>query len=102
MKKIILELLHKYYKAILANWIAKLELNFNDRLSKTEIKEFVESSLQNFVEVIRTSEYLVLDQYLIDSYNPNLKALEKPITKNLSILLNPLDNYIKLRFQINF
>ncbi len=73
MKKIILKLLKKYYESILSNWIAKLELNFGDRLSDTEIKEFTESSLESILEVISTSEYSSIDQYLIDSYNLFLK-----------------------------
>jgi len=80
MKNIILKLLKKYYDAIISNWITKLESNFGDKLSKTEINEFTESSLQSLMEVIRTSEYSSIDQYLIDSYNlfskTNLNLLE--------------------------
>jgi len=68
MRKIILELLKKFYTLIVDNWIAKLEINFGDRLSKAEIKEFVESSLQNIIEVVKRAEYLSTDQYLIDAY----------------------------------
>lgn len=80
MKKIILKLLKKYYEAILSNWVAKLELDYSKRLSKSEITEFCNSSLHSIMEVIRTSEYLSIDQYLIESYTlfskSNLNLLE--------------------------
>ncbi len=74
MKKIILELLNRYYDSIAENWMAKLELSFGERLSKSEITDFVNSSLRCLIEVVRTAEYLSLDQYLIDTYNLFLKA----------------------------
>ncbi len=74
MKKTTLKFLEENHETILLNWIAKLELNFCDKLSKTEIQEFTESSLQSIVEVIRTSDYLLIDQYLIDSYTLFLKS----------------------------
>jgi len=98
MKKIILKLLKKYYEAILSNWIAKLELNFGDKLSKSEIKEFTESSLNSIMEVIRTSEYLSIDQYLIDSYtlflkeNLNLLEVSQVYSLGRFALLYNLDN----------
>lgn len=97
MKKIILKLLEKYYETILSNWTAKLELNFSDRLSKTEIKEFIESSLQSIMEVIRTSKYLSIDQYLIDSYtlflkaNLNLLEVSQVFSLGRFVLLNNMD-----------
>ncbi|MCF6269510.1 MAG: PAS domain S-box protein [Melioribacteraceae bacterium] len=81
MKKSILELLEKNYETISLNWIAQLELNFGDRLSKTEIKEFTESSLQSIIEVINTSDYLSIDQSLIDR-----DRLEKKLEMNQQYL----------------
>lgn len=80
MKKTILELLDKFYDLIAKNWIAKIELSFSDKLSKKEIVEFVNSSLQSFITAIKTSEYSSIDQYLKSSYNlftkENLNLLE--------------------------
>ncbi len=74
MKKIILELLKKFYDLIAENWIAKLELNFSNKLSSGEINTFVNSSLQSLVNVINTGEYISIDYYLIESYTLFTKA----------------------------
>ncbi len=80
MKKIILELLNKYYKQIRDNWIDKIESNFGNKLSKAQIKTFVEASLNTLIDVVKTSQYLSSDQYLIDSYilfsKTNINLLE--------------------------
>lgn len=80
MKKIILELLNKYYDQIRDNWINKIESNFGDKLSKAQIKTFVEASLNTLIDVVKTSQYLSSDQYLIDSYllfsKSNINLLE--------------------------
>jgi len=68
MKKIILELINKYYDEILNSWIGKIEINFGEKLSNAQIKTFVEASLNALIDVIKTSQYLSSDQYLIDSY----------------------------------
>ena len=68
MKKIILELINKYYDQILNSWIGKIEINFGIRLTESQIKTFVEASLNALIDVIKTSQYLSSDQYLIDSY----------------------------------
>ncbi|MBU0472895.1 MAG: PAS domain S-box protein [Bacteroidetes bacterium] len=80
MKKKILDLLSGVHEIIVENWSAKLEFNFGNKLSKSEIKEFVNSSLRSLTEVIKSAEYLSIDQYLIDSYNlfsrANINLLE--------------------------
>lgn len=80
MKKIILELLNKYYDQIRNNWINKIESNFGDKLSKAQIKTFVKASINTLIDVVKTSEYLTSDQYLIDSYilfsKSNINLLE--------------------------
>lgn len=80
MKKIILDLLNKYYNQIRDNWINKIESNFGDKLSKAQIKTFVEASLSSLIDVVKTSQYLSSDQYLIDSYilfsKSNINLLE--------------------------
>ena len=69
MKKIILELLNRFYDSIAENWIAKLETSFGERLSQSEIISFVNSSLHSLIGVVSSAEYMSIDQYLIDTYN---------------------------------
>lgn len=97
MKKIILELFNKYYDKILENWVAKIENNFGDKLSHSQIKTFVEASLKTLMEVIETSQYLSSDQYLIDSYilfsksNVNLLEVSQVYSLGRFALLHNLD-----------
>ena len=74
MKKTIFELLKKHFDRISDNWKTKLEINFENKLEKAEVSEFVNSSIQNMIEVIRTAEYLSTDQYLIETYTLFSKA----------------------------
>lgn len=80
MKKLLILLIKKYYKAILDIWVDKILLSFGNKFSKSQITTFVESSLHTILEVIDTSDYTVADQYLIDNYNLftkiNLSLLE--------------------------
>jgi PAS domain S-box-containing protein len=80
MKKLLIHLIKKYYKAILDIWVDKILLSFGNKFSKSQITIFVESSLHTILEVIDTSDYTVADQYLIDNYNLftkiNLSLLE--------------------------
>jgi PAS domain S-box-containing protein len=80
MKKIIKDLLEKYFDEILANWSDKLSAIFGERLSDTQLKTFAESTLKIYIELVETSDYESADQYLIDSYNlfsgSNLNLLE--------------------------
>ncbi|MBU0559701.1 MAG: PAS domain S-box protein [Bacteroidetes bacterium] len=69
MKKILLEILIKQYQSIFSNWLEKLSLDFNNKFSEAQLKTFIETSLNIFKEIIRTSEYAFADQYLIDAYN---------------------------------
>ncbi|MBA4406146.1 hypothetical protein C0389_02610 [bacterium] len=68
MKKLLLELLTKYFSSIADNWSAKLLPILNGKLSEPQIETFVESSLNTFIEVIETSDYKSADQFLIDTY----------------------------------
>lgn len=74
MKKIILELLNKYFHFIVDNWISKIDVNFGSKLSKSEIESFVNTSLKSLVQIFETSNYLLIDQYLLDTYNVFTKA----------------------------
>jgi len=80
MKKLLTELLEKYYTAIAENWTAKLFPILDHKLSETQIRTFVESSLTTFIEVAETEDYKSADQYLIDIYTLfskiNLSVLE--------------------------
>ena len=80
MKKLLILLIKKYYKAILEIWVDKILLSFGNKFSKQQITTYVESSLHTILEVIDTSDYSVADQYLIDNYNLftkiNLSLLE--------------------------
>ena len=99
MKKIILELLNKYYDQILKNWIGKLEINFGNKLSKAQIKTFVEATLNTLIDVVKTSQYLSSDQYLIDSYilfsksNINLLEVSQIYSLGRFALLHNLDSF---------
>ena len=68
MRKIILKLLKKYYEQILEEWILEVRKEFSKRLTPSEIKEFVEFTLVALTDVVRYSDYLSTDQYLVDSY----------------------------------
>jgi PAS domain S-box-containing protein len=80
MKKLLIELLKKYFDSIIDNWTAKLLPIIQSKLSDAQVHTFVESSLNTFIEVIETGEYKSADQYLIDTYtlfsNVNLNLLE--------------------------
>jgi PAS domain S-box-containing protein len=74
MKKTTFDLLKKHFDLIFDNWKRKLEINFEEKLQKAEVSEFVSSSIQNMIEVIRTADYLSSDQYLIETYTLFSKA----------------------------
>ncbi len=80
MKKLLIQLIKKYYKSILEIWVDKILLSYGNKFSKQQITTYVESSLHTILEVIKTSDYMVADQYLIDNYNLftkiNLSLLE--------------------------
>lgn len=69
MRKIIVELLRKYFQIILHNWITSLSKSFSNKLSHSNLKTLVEHSLNTFIEVIEKSDYSLADEYLIELYN---------------------------------
>ena len=97
MKNIILKLLKKYYDEIAQNWIGKIENNLGNKLSKSQIKTFVEASLNTLIDVIETTQYLSSDQYLIDSYllfsksNINLLEVSQVYSSGRFALLHNID-----------
>lgn len=80
MKKLLIELLKKYYAQISDKWIDILIPIYKDKLTETQIQAFVYSSLNTFIDVIRKTDYKEADQFLISSYNlfsaTNLNLLE--------------------------
>ncbi len=80
MKKLLIELLKKYYTQISDKWIDILAPIYKDKLTETQIQAFVYSSLNTFIDVIRKTDYKEADQFLISSYNlfsaTNLNLLE--------------------------
>ncbi len=69
MKKLILALLRKYYNSIFKSWVDNVNLLYGEKLSDSQIKTFVESSLHALMEIVQKGEYKIADQYLIDAYN---------------------------------
>jgi len=97
MKKIILELLNDTHPLIVENWQTKMQQNFGNKLSASEIDHFVNSSMKGLFEVVSNADYLSIDQYLIDSYNlfsrTNLNLLEvsQIFSSGRFALLNNID-----------
>jgi PAS domain S-box-containing protein len=79
MKKLLTELIKKHFTAITENWTAQL-VKAGNKLTETQIYTFVENSLNTILDVIKTGDYSVADQYLIDIYtlfsNSSLNLLE--------------------------
>jgi PAS domain S-box-containing protein len=69
MKKLILELLHKYYDSIINTWVDNLLTVYGGKITEARIRTFVESSLEVLLDIVKTSNYKIADQYLIDAYN---------------------------------
>lgn len=80
MKKLLIELLRKYYEEIVESWVAKLIPTMNRKISEHQASTFVENSLSTFIDVMESGDYKIADQYLIDIYNlfssANLNLLE--------------------------
>jgi len=74
MKKLIIELINKYYQEIFDLWFDKIEISYGKRLSQSQKVTFVESSLGILCELIVTADYQLADQYLIDIYTLFSKA----------------------------
>lgn len=98
MKKIIIELLTKYFKVISENWVKNINEELKDKLTESQIKTFVESSIKLIIEVTDTSDYKTADQYLIDIYNlfskSNLNLLEIShiFSQGRYAILSPIEN----------
>jgi len=69
MKKLIIDILKNNFAVILQSWTLKILDNLKNKLSESQIRTFVDSSINTFIEIIEESEYRYADQYLIDIYN---------------------------------
>ncbi|MFH1195715.1 MAG: ATP-binding protein [bacterium] len=69
MKKIILEILQQHYEDVVENWVRAISDQLAEKLSESQIRTFVESTLIILMDIIENSDYLAADQYLIDNYN---------------------------------
>ncbi|MCX7797117.1 MAG: PAS domain S-box protein [Melioribacter sp.] len=80
MKKLLIEFLKKHFEQIAENWFQKLSSLFKNKLSETQLRTFVESSISVFIDVLEESDYKVAEQYLLDIYTlfsrANLNLLE--------------------------
>lgn len=74
MKKLVLELINRYYQDIIDAWLDKINSAFGQRLSESQKVTFVESSLGILCELIVTADYTLADQYLIDIFTLYSKA----------------------------
>lgn len=112
MKKLLLELINKYTKQIVADWLEKLKIDLGGILSDSQLRTFVETSMRVIKEVIESGDYKIADQYLIDAYNlfskveVNLLQISEIFHHGRNSLLNcvekdkshDLDPVILLRF----
>ncbi len=80
MKQLLIELIKKNFASIVENWTAKILPLLKDKLSESQVRTFVESSLSTFIEISEGGDYKYADEYLIDIYNlfskANLNLLE--------------------------
>lgn len=66
MKKIILELLTRYFEFIRDNWVSALFKFFEKKLSRSQLTQFVENTLRTIIGIVETSDYSYADKYLIE------------------------------------
>jgi len=74
MKKLIVEIINRYFQQIFDSWFEKLDIAFDKKLSESQKVTFVESSLGILYELVVTADYKLADQYLIDIYTLFSKA----------------------------
>jgi len=97
MKKLLIELLKKYYAQISEKWIDILINLYKDKLTESQVQGFVYSSLNTFIEVINKTDYKEADQFLISSYklfsstNLNLLEISQVFSHGRFALLNAIE-----------
>ncbi|MEW6703084.1 MAG: ATP-binding protein [Bacteroidota bacterium] len=98
MKKLLIELIKKHFTAIVENWTAKIFPLLKNKLSETQISTFVESSLNTFIEIIKSNDYKSADKYLIDIHalfskaNLNLLEVSQLFSQGRFATLNFIEN----------
>ena len=53
MKKLILEILKKYYGSIVNSWTDRFLHDYGDKISGAQLRTFVESTLQVIIDIIK-------------------------------------------------
>lgn len=69
MKKFISDILRNSFARILHDWAQKVLTNIKGKLTESQIRTFVDTSINTFIEIVEKAEYSGADQYLIDIYN---------------------------------
>ena len=98
MKKLLIEFLRNHFNEITENWSAKLIHLFKSKLSASQIRTYVESSLSTFIDVLDNTDYSSTDQYLIDIYtlfsnnNLNLMEVSQLFSQGRFAILNIIEN----------
>jgi PAS domain S-box-containing protein len=80
MKKLIVEFLNKHFNEIADLWTSGIEQFSYKKLTNLQVRQFVDTSLRTFIDVLDKNNYQVAEKYLADSYylfaNSNLNLLE--------------------------
>lgn len=98
MKKIILELLNKYFEFIKDNWINALRKSFEKKLPLAQLSGFVENTLKIIIGIIESSDYSYADKYLIEIYSLfersglNLLEISQLFNSGRSSILHIINN----------
>lgn len=98
MKKLIIELLRKYFDAIRENWVEKLAADFGEKLTENQLRSFVENTINIIIEIVEKTDYSIADQYLIDIYNlfsqtnVNLLEISQLFTQGRYAIINFIEN----------
>lgn len=97
MKKLLIDFLRRYFDSIVESWSTKITRVFSSKLSETQIRTFVESSINTLIDVIEGNDYQAADQYLIDIYtlfsksNLNLIEISELFSQGRFSLLNEIE-----------
>lgn len=97
MKKLLIDFLRRYFDSIVESWSTKITRVFSNKLSETQIRTFVESSINTLIDVIEGNDYQAADQYLIDIYtlfsksNLNLIEISELFSQGRFSLLNEIE-----------
>jgi len=68
MKKLLLDLINKYFNIIAANWAEKVLKSFRNKFTKEQIEHSVKENLNLFKEILSGTEDSLIDKHLILIY----------------------------------